>query len=58
MAAVHAILIALTCVLHKARPDVLAEFHVITPCHIEYSGRSHSFAQAVLNNSFLCTLWL
>ena len=40
------------------RRDVLAGFHVITLCHSEYSGRSHSFAQEVLNNSVLCTLWL
>jgi hypothetical protein len=44
MTAVQAIMIAFTCVLQKARRDVLAEFHVITPCHTEYSGRSHSFA--------------
>ena len=58
MTAVRAIMIAFTCVLQKARQDVLAEFPVITPCHTEYSGRSHSFAQEVLNNSVLCTLWL
>jgi len=49
---------ALTCVLQMVRRDVLAGFHVITLFHTEYSGRSHSFAQGVLNNSVLCTLWL
>jgi len=58
MTAVHAIVIAFTCVLQRVRRDVLAVFHVITQCHTEYSGRSHSFAQGVLNNSVLCTLWL
>jgi len=50
-------MIAFTCVLQMARRDVLAGFHVITLCHTEHSGRSHSFAQGVLNNSALCTLW-
>jgi hypothetical protein len=58
MTAVHAIMIAFTCVLQKARRDVLAEFLVITPRHTEYFGKSHSFAQRVLNNIVPCTLWL
>jgi hypothetical protein len=44
MTAVHAVMIAFTCVLQKVRRDVLVEFLVITPHHTEYFGRSHSFA--------------